>query len=366
MFSLFKAKQPKMVAVDISASAVKVLGLARVGDRLRAEGDCFRVESYGVSPLPTDAVVEKNIKKPEAVTESLRDAISKSKTDLRHAAIAVSDASVISKVVQVDRDLTEEAIENQIAIEADKFIPYSLDEVSLDFDIIGPNLKNSDYIDVLVAASRTQNVQSRTSVLEDAGLNVRIVDVESYAVERACSLLADVLPEKGINQTVAVIDIGSRMTTMTILYNLATVFSREESFGGHQLTEEIQRHYGLSYAEAGLAKKTGNLPEDYERVVLNPYKESVVMQVRRALQIFFSGSNHNKVEQLILAGGTTTIPGLPELLQTQLGIPAMIVNPFKNMQIAEQVDRAALESDAASLLLCCGLAMRGVSTDDEY
>lgn len=352
MLSKFiKPRQSSVVGIDISSAAVKLLELARVGQR-------YRVESYAVTPLPSGAVEEKLIKDVDAVAGAVAQTVTNSRTTCKQAAVAVSDSSVITKVIQMDADLNDEDIENQIAIEADKYIPYPLDEVSLDFDVLGPSAKNAELVDVLIVASRSENVHSRVSSIDNSGVDVSVVDVESYAMERACSLVVSALPEKGQNQTIAIIDIGSSMTNLTVLYNLSTVFTREEVFGGQRLTEDIQRHYGLTYDEAGIAKKQGNMPDDYEAEVLGPFKESAVIQVRRALQFFFSASQQNKVNHIILAGGTVNMPGFASMIEEQIGIKTTIANPFADMLIAKRVDAASLAKDASALMICCGLAMR--------
>lgn len=356
MLHLFKKTKPITVGLDISSTAVKLIELSRSDDR-------YRVESYAVAPLPEDAVVDKVIKDFDAISDAIRQVVKNSKTNLKDAAISVADSSVITKVVQMDSSLNDDEVEMQIAFEADKSIPYPLEEVSLDFEVLGPTTKNPAINDVLMVASRMENVQTRTEVVGAAGLAVQVVDVDSYAVERASQLIADQLPNNGVNQTIAVVDIGANVTNLTVLYNLTTIFTREEAFGGSQLTKQIQKHYGLNYAEAGLAKKQGNLPDDYNSEVLQSFKDTAVLQVRRALQFFSSASQNHQVAHIVLAGGTASIPGLADLIAQQLNIPTTIANPFEHMLISHKVDANALCADAPALLISCGLAMR--SFDDE-
>lgn len=351
MFGILKRKSPPLVGLDISSTAVKLLELSQVGER-------YRVESFAVAPLATDAVVEKAIKDPEEVSRAVREVLARSRTRLNHAAFALPDSSVMTKVIQMDASLTDNEIETQIALEADKYIPYPLEEVSLDFQVIGPSVKNNNVVDVLLAASRTENVDSWVETIAEADITVKIVDVESYAMERACSLITQHLPNVDESKNIAVIDIGSTMTNLTVLRGETTVFTREEVFGGEQLTKEIQRHYGLSYAEAGLAKKQGNLPDDYVTEVLDPFKETAVVQIRRSLQFFFSANQDNEISHVILAGGTVTIPGLAAMIEEQIGVPTAIANPFSDMMVASRVNAASLAKDAPALMIACGLAMR--------
>lgn len=338
------------LGIDISSTSVKLLELSKQGDRIR-------VEAYGVEPLPPNAVVEKNITDIEGVGEAISRVVDRSKTSVKSAAVAVAGSAVITKMIEMDAVLSEDEMENQIRVEADQYIPYPLDEVSIDFEVQGLVDGSPDRAEVLLAACRTENVELRVDVLDYAGVTAKVVDVEAYAMERAFGLLASQI-EGGEDQTVAIVDIGATMTTLSVLHDGKTIYTREQLFGGKQLTEEIQRRYGLSVEEAGLAKKQGGLPDDYETEVLQPFKEAVVQQVTRSMQFFFSSSQYNDVDHIILAGGTASIPGLDELVQDKVGTSTTIANPFVNMALASKVNAAMLSNDAPALMIACGLALR--------
>tara|TARA_R100000306_G_C4382613_1_gene147027 strand:- start:32549 stop:33694 length:1146 start_codon:yes stop_codon:yes gene_type:complete len=351
VMGLFGKKKQAVLGVDISSTSVKVLELSQQGTR-------FRVDSYAVEPLPANAVVEKNINDAEAVGAVVARVVDKSRSGARHAAVAVAGSAVITKVIQMSGNLREQDLESQIQLEADQYIPYPLDEVSLDFEIQGPNAQNAEMNDVLLAACRKENVELREDALEIGGLTTRIVDVEAYAMERAMSLIMSQLPGNGADQTIAVIDIGATMTTLSVMVDGKTIYTREQLFGGRQLTDEIQRRYGLSQEEAGLAKKQGGLPDDYDQEVLEPFKEAVIQQVSRSLQFFFASTQYNDVDYIVLAGGSASIAGIADLVQARVNTPAMIANPFADMTIAPRVNASALSNDAPSLMIACGLAMR--------
>jgi type IV pilus assembly protein PilM len=352
---LFTRKSPTMLGLDISSTAVKLLELSRHSAR---GGNQYRVESYAVEPLPSNAVVEKNIADVEAVGKAVRQVIRKSGTRTRHAAVSVSGSAVITKIISMPVALSEREMETQIEMEADQYIPYPLEEVNLDFEILGPSEKNPEMVDVLLAASRSENVDDRVAALEVAGIECSVVDVEAYAMERACGLLAPHWPNGGEEQTIAVADIGATTTTLNVLYNNRTTYTREQNFGGRQLTEEIQRRYGLSMEEAGMAKRQGGLPDNYVPEVLEPFKEAMAQQVNRSVQFFFSATNHSAVDMVILAGGTSSIPGVDELVQERLGVDVMVANPFADMSVAPRVNPQALSNDAPALMIACGLALR--------
>lgn len=351
MFGLLGKKSSTVLGVDISSSSVKLLELSRQGSR-------YKVESHAVEPLPANAVVEKNITDADAVGEAIKRVVSKARTGVKQVAVAVSGSAVITKVIQMNSGLNEFEMEDQIALEADQYIPYPLDEVAIDFEVQGPSEANPDQVDVLLAACRRENVEVREQALEAAGLGARIVDVEAYALERAFSLIEPQLESQGEELVVAIVDVGATMTTLSVLAGGKTVYTREQIFGGKQLTEEIQRRYGLSVEEAGLAKKQGGLPDDYEIEVLEPFREAVVQQVARALQFFFGASQYNAVDYVVLAGGTASIPRLADMVEEKTATTTIVANPFADMAVGSRVNASALANDAPSLMIACGLAMR--------
>jgi type IV pilus assembly protein PilM len=270
----------------------------------------------------------------------------------------VSGSAVITKLIEMDASLNEDELESQLKVEADQYIPFPLDEVRMDFQVMGPVEGNDERVEVLVAASRTENVEMRTDALEIGGLQAKAVDVEAYAMERAFQLVLPGLPNAEELETVAVFDIGATMTTLNVFHQGRSVYTREQLFGGKQLTEEIQRRYGISMEEAGLAKKTGELPDDYEAEVLQPFKDAVVQQVNRSLQFFYGSTQFNEVDYILLAGGSASIQDLAELIQEKVGANCSVANPFSDMALANKVGASAIANDAPALMIACGLALR--------
>jgi type IV pilus assembly protein PilM len=349
--SWFSQKQSTVLGVDISTAAIKLLELSKVGAR-------YRVESYGVAPLPQDAVIDKNIANIDVIADALKIALKQSGSKLRQASVAVAGSSVMTKIIPMPAGMPDDEMEEQIMIEADQYVPYSLDEVNFDFEVLGENENNSDLVNVLLAASRKDVVQDRVEALAKAGLKAKIVDVEAFAMENAFALLIDQLPETLEGQTVAIVDVGATMTTLNVLYNSHTVYTREQSFGGKQLTEEIQRRYGLTYEEAGMAKKLGGLPDNYIVDVLDPFKRAMVQQVQRSIQFFVSSTANRRIDSLILAGGCASITGIDKLAQQAINVPVVIANPFINMSLSQKVRPQALSNDASAMMIACGLALR--------
>lgn len=348
MLSFRRKHNASLVGLDISSTSVKLLELSIQDGR-------YRVESYGVEPLPMNAVVERNIADTEGVGDAIERLVKRARPRTRAAAAAVTGSAVITKVIDMEADMSDDERETQIRLDADQYIPYPLSEVNLDFEVIGPAAV-PNRVSVLLAASRSENIEQRVDTLEIGGLTAKVIDVEAYAMERAFALIIDTLPSSP--EIVAVIDIGHTLTTLNVLRDEKIIYTREQMFGGKQLTEDIQRRYGLSFEEATRAKREGNLPDDYEPEVLRPFMESVVQQVTRSLQFFFSSSQYNDVDHILLAGGSASIAGLAGLIQEKLSNRVSVANPFLQMNFASQIDTSAIENDAPSLMIACGLALR--------
>lgn len=351
MLPFLGKRAQKLLGIDISTTAVKLLELSKTGDR-------YHIESYGVEPLPPNAVVEKNVTDVEAVGDVISRLVARTRPSIKSAAVAVSGAAVITKTIEMDANLGDDEREMQLRVEADQHIPFPLDEVRMDFQVLGPVENNPNRVEVLLVASRTENVELRTDALEIGGLKPTVVDIEAYAMERAFQLVLADLPHADEIETVAIFDVGATMSTLNVLHQGRVVYTREQMFGGKQLTEEIQRRYGISMEEAGLAKKTGELPDDYETEVLQPFKDAIVQQVNRSLQFFFGSTQFNEVDHVLLAGGSASIAGLAELVQEKVGSNCSVANPFGNMTLGSKVSASAIANDAPALMIACGLAMR--------
>lgn len=351
MFGLFNKKPDVLLGLDISSTSVKLLELSRNNGR-------FRVEAYGVEPLPPHAMVEKNISDVTGVGEAIKRVVASAKPSTRRAAVAVAGSAVITKTIELDATLSDDQMAAQITAEADQYIPYPLDEVAIDFEVQGKAARNEQQVEVLLAACRRENVEMREAALQQGGLKAAVVDIEAHAMKRVVDLMRPVLGDGDERNVIAIVDIGSTMTTLSVLADDRSIYTREQLFGGKLLTEEIQRRYSLSFEEAGLAKKQGGLPDDYETEVLQPFKEGVLQQVTRSLQFFFSSSRYDDVDLIILAGGTASIDGLAAMIEAKLSTRTIVANPFADMSLSSKVDARSLANDAPAMMIACGLAMR--------
>lgn len=355
MFGLGR-KNKALLGIDISTTSIKLIELSHSTGSTAA---LYRVETYAIEPLPSNAVVEKKIADADAVGQAIARAVAKSGSKTKRAAVAVSGSAVITKVISMSGALNDAEMENQIQLEADQYIPYPLEEVNIDFDVLGPSQASPDMVDVLLAASRRENVDDRVSALELAGLSAAVVDVEAYAMENACSLLIDADAEERAEETVAVADIGASTTTLHVLHEGQIVYTREQNFGGQQLVDEVQRRYGLPRDQAIARILDGDVADSYDSDVLGPFKEALAQQIGRALQFFYSGTTFNRVDRVILAGGAASIRKIDEIVEERLGLEAIVANPFNHMSLSPRVKAQELMREAPGMMVSVGLALRG-------
>ena len=349
---MLSRKPRSLLGLDITTSSVKLIELVESSRQ-------YRVESYAAEPTPANAINEKAIVDADAVGEAIRRAVKRSGTRTRDAAIAISGDAAITKVIQMPRNLSPSEMEGQVELQADQYIPFPMEEVSFDFEVVGESERDPDMMDVLLVATRTENVEQRQAAVEAAGLQARVVDVEAFALENACSLLTHQMPDGGVDKFIAIVDFGASTTTFSVLKDMKVIYTRDFAFGGQQLTEEIMRTYGLSMEDAGRAKKEGGLPSNYQPEVLDAFIDDMSQQVSRSLQFFLaSGSGREQPDQILACGGCANIPGVAEMIGSRVGIPTEIGDPLGQMKLASRAKAQGVRRDSTALLTACGLALR--------
>ena len=322
-----------------------------------ASGD-YVLERFASESFEKGWITDGQIEKFDEVAEAVRRVVSKSGTKTKQVVLAMPQSAVITKKIMLPAGLREEELELQVESEANQYIPFSLDEVSLDFCVVGPSSTSAGDVEVLIAASRKEKVQDRQGLAEAAGLKPLIIDVESYAARLAASRLIGGLPDAGKDQLVALFEVGATTTSMQVIRNDEVLYDRDQAFGGAQLTQLIVRHYGFSPEEAEAKKRSAELPEDYEKGVLKPFVDSMAQEVARALQFFFTSTPHNRVDQIMVAGGSAALPGLSDSIMAQTSFPCALADPFQGMEFGDNVREKKVRREAPSYLTSCGLAMR--------
>lgn len=350
--ALLGRKHPPVIGLDISSSSVKLVELDQT-----SSGE-FILERFASEPFEKGWITDGQIEKFDEVAAAVKKVVQKSGSKTRNVVMAMPQSAVITKKIMLPAGLREEEMELQVESEANQYIPFSLDEVSLDFCVLGPSPTSAGDVEVLIAASRKDRVQDRQGLAEAAGLKPVVLDIESHASRMAMSRVVGSLPNEGRDALVALFEIGADTTSLKVLRDDEMLYDRDQAFGGSQLTQLISRQYGFSFEEAEAKKLSGDLPEDYEGVILQPFVDSLSQEIGRALQYFFTSTPHHKVHYVMLAGGTATLPGLKERVTDLTGFASNVVNPFENMQLGSSVRESRVRREAPSYLTACGLAMR--------
>ncbi len=348
---LFGSKSTPLIGVDISTTSVKMVELAGTRDK----PELLR---YAIESLPKDSISDGNIANMEAVVAAVERAFRKLGSRTKSAATALPTSMVITKRIALPAAAREDDLEPAVESEANQYIPFALDEVNLDFCVVGPVPNDPSQADILIAAARKEKIEDRVEALESAGLKAIVVDVEALAVMGACSSLAETLPGRGVDQNIGVLDIGATSTRFYVFRNGEQIFMRESPFGGNQLTQEIQRTYNMTPEEAEAAKKAGNLPANFETDVLRPFVDTLAIEAARALQFFLTSSSQGQLDYILLAGGCAVIPGLSEAVSRRTNVIASVANPFAPMSLGSGIRSRQLALDAPALLVACGLALR--------
>lgn len=346
----FNRKSERILGIDISEAAVKLLELSK-------SADGYKVESYGMRPIPEGVLVNNDPENMEIIAETIREVLKQADTKLRNASIAIAGSDVFRKVISMPSGLSDSEMEEQIIVDADQYIPYPLDEVRFDFEVINED-EAKGISDVLLVASRTENIDERVAVLEMAGIITKVVDLETFVMIDALDLLSDQMPSSDTPQTVAMIDIGASIISLNVIKEGRSLYARDQTFGGRQLTEEIQRIYGYSFEEAGRAKRSADVPEGYNTEALDPFKHAIVQQIARALQVFYSSAASEDIDCIVFAGGCASIDGMADLIEEDQRCPVLIANPFLHMKLAKKVNEKGLHADGPALMVACGLALR--------
>lgn len=350
--SLFSSQPAPLIGLDISSSSVKLVELGRGKD------GALVLERCAVEQLEKGWITDGNVEKFEEVADAIRRVVKKSGTKTKNVAMSLPASAVITKKIVLPGGMTDAELELQVEGEANQYIPFSLDEVSLDFCVVGPSTTSAGDVEVLIAASRKEKVQDRQGLAEAAGLKPVVVDVESYASRLATGRIIDALPNKGADVMVALFEVGAMTTSMQVIRNDEVLYDRDQAFGGAQLTQLIVRQYGFSPEEAESKKRSGELPEDYESGVLRPFVDNLAQEVGRALQFFFTSTPYNRVDYVMLAGGSSSLPGLTEAITAQTTFACQLLDPFQGMEMGSGVREKKMRREAPSYLSACGLAMR--------
>jgi len=354
--SLFSQSNEGLIGIDISATGVKLveLGHSRSG---------YELKSMAMVPLPRDAIVENTVIDSMAVSQALLDAIEVARPSTRRAAIAVSGNAVIIKTVTMPTT-TEFELETQIEFEADQHVPYDIDDVYLDFQILGEVPDSPDEMEVVLVACKREVIDDYQLVLSEAGIETKCVDCAVFALENAYEIcesqteegIADTLDEDS-SPAVALVNIGANLINVNIMIKGQMSFVRDQFYGGQNLTEEIQREHNVSY-QAAEEMKLERFSE-ISREALERFYVGLTSELVRSLDFYAANHAEHPVQKLLLSGGSSLMPDIANELEQRLGIEAEVINPFANIKASNRkFDADYLNRIGPSMVVPIGLAVR--------
>ncbi|WP_028863135.1 pilus assembly protein PilM [Psychromonas aquimarina] len=347
---LKKTNQNALIGIDFGSNSIKAIALSK------GRGT-FQIDAVAEAPIAKGLIVDNHFEDITKLSQIIKQLRKNFPASYQNAAIAVTGADVITKVMPMNADLSEIDLEAQVELEAENSIPFPLDEIFLDFEVLGPNAANKELNDVLVSAARRETVLSQVDCVEVAGLKVKVVDVASHAQARACELLFE---RDDFDKGIAFIDIGASQMMLNIMHQGNVIFSRSKNHGGAVCTQMMADHYGMSFSEAEKVKVEHNWPVDCDIDVVAPFINMTVNHLRFDLRMFTNTPNNIQIDKIILTGGCQLMPELVKQLEEELDLNVEIASPFPGFEYKNESDNVLLQKVGAKYMLALGLALRGV------
>lgn len=347
MLSYFSSK--KLIGIDVGTSSVKLV-------ELEESKTGYRLKNFGIAKLPRETIVNGVVINAEPLIQAVKGLISSLRINCRDVAFSVSCHPVIIKKISLPL-MTEESLEPVIVSEAEQYIPFDLDEVNIDFQILGVNEDNPELMDVMLVAAKKAMIDEYTDAFQHAGLRSRIVDIDVFALENMFNV--NYLHEE--NETFALVDIGASVTNINILKNGTSIFNRDVFLGGNQITEEIQKELSVSFEEAEMLK-IGEEIEGINRELLDQTISKTAMTIAREIQRtleFFTSSTYVEINHLFLSGGASKTPGLKQMIEEKMNLAIEFIDPFKVIKYDKRTfDTEYMRDMAAVAAVGVGLATR--------
>lgn len=349
------ARTKLAVGLDIGSSSVKLI-------QLKESKRGYVLDSFGITPLPPEAIVDGALMNSSAIVDAVRELFAQAKLKQKQVAIGISGHSVIIKKINLPR-MTQDELEESIQWEAEQYIPFDVNDVNIDVEILGTGDDATGQMDVLLVAAKKDMINDYTAVIHEAGLQPAVVDVDAFAVQNAFELNYE-LPK---SETIVLINAGASVCNINVVANGATVFTRDVSMGGNQFTEEIQKQLNVSYDEAEKLKVGGDLgetdsviPQEVERVIQG-VADQLAGEIQRSLDFYAATAADSHISKVYLSGGTAKIPALFKIIEQRVGVPVEILNPFKGIEIDNRkFDPNYLMEISPAAAVCVGLGLRAM------
>lgn len=337
------------IGLDIGSSYVKTV-------KLKESKGSYELELYDVHPLPQELIVDGSIIDSLRLVDSIKEMMKKTGIKTRDAVISISGhSSVIIKRIALP-EMTEEDLSESIKFEAEQYVPFDIEDVNLDFQIIGPK-EEPGQMDVILVAVKKDIINEYISVVKEAGLNPVVVDIDSFALENMYGCNYEIEADRNV----ALLNIGASTINLSILKNGISVFTRDSSLGSNIHTEALQREFNLSYENAERLKRgeaVENVSPEDAAAVVEAASEEIISEIIRSFDYFRSTTVHEDIAQVVLSGGCALIPKFADMISAKAGIETRVADPFKHIKIPKRFDEAHIREVAPIMAVAVGLALR--------
>ncbi len=347
---MFFNKKNKLVGLDIGSRTLKVAEVVE-----KASG--LVLKKIGFIDIAPGMIEDGFIKKPEEVADSLRQLFKAYNIKEDNVAVSIGGYSVLIKNISVDT-MSEEELQDRIKFEAEQYIPFDIDEVNLDFHILGEHDHNPNQMNVLLVAAKKEIVNDYVDLVRIAGLNPCIIDADTFAIQNIFEANYDI-PE----EAVALIDIGAIKTSINIMKNNTPVFMRDVSLGCGQINQQIIKAADCTFEEAEQIKhssETDKISEEEKNNITGTVIDGWCVEIQRALDFYYSMSPEDQISKIFLSGGGAKLEDFRYLLAQQTSSEVKVFNPFESLEVDDKFDSSYLEQIAPQAAICMGLAIRRV------
>lgn len=348
MFFLNRKKE--VVGIDIGSSSVKLV-------QLKEQKGGYHLINAGIIPLPPEAIVDNTLMDSSSIVEAVKNLISSLGVKAKDVACSISGNSVIIRKISLPA-MPPEELEDQITWEAEQYIPFDINDVNIDFQIISPDALDPSKMNVLLVASKKDIINDYVAVFNEAGLQLSVVDVDSFAVQNAFEINHDTEP----NQVHALVNVGAGVMNINVVKDGATLFTRDVQMGGNLYTEEIQKQLGVSGVEAESLKLLSYEAQSEPLAeVINKVNDAITQEIRRSLDFYNSTANEDRITRIYMGGGCSKMHNLAAAVSEKLGVPVEKINPFAKLHFSEKdFDIEYLQEIGPLMVVCVGLAIRRV------
>ena len=346
------SKKKGVIGLDIGSSSIKLV-------ELNEGKNGFKLQNLAISPLPPEAIVDGSLMDSVTIIDTIRELTANTKTKTKDVVISISRHSVIVKKINLPF-MTEAELEESIQWEAERYIPFDINDVNIDFQILGSGPGNPEVMDVILVAAKKDIINDYISVIIESGLNPVIIDVDAFALENMLAINYEIEKE----EIIAIANVGASTTNINIIKNNVSAFTRDIFKGGNQVTEEIQRQLHIDYEEAEKIKVGSKVDTTSQAIIQDVFKtasESLAMEIGSSLDFYQSTTTYEKINKFYLSGGGSKVKDFDLILQQQIGIPVEIVNPFKKIEYSgKNFDIEYLREIGPIMAVGVGLSTRKV------